>query len=1496
MESAKHRRTLSKTSNYLDSLATALRDLGGATTIPHELTQNADDAGNATSVRFTVDDRALTVWNDGTFTDCDEDGDDCPWPRRCDLHAFRRFAGRTKAADATTTGAFGVGFTAVYQITDRPELLYGNQHWILDETASENERLRACDGGCTRLHNDPGTTFVLPWARDESTLRKALSVSPVTEETVTEVEVALLEAAKPSILFLHHVSQIEVVTRTRRYQVKAARTAGGASITDDVSSTKWLFLTADFRRQAENLVASSHGLIDIERSSAVTVALPLEADVNAGVLYATLPTQTPSGLPGHANGAFYPTTDRKSVRFENDIYSAWNRAAIAAVGTALVEGAEIVVQRIGITAFWDLLGEIESLSRNTGSVGSDHAKTYLDGLVPIVRDLAVIETTNGTLVMPTDAYLPKPGEAYDASEALNSIRLAAVSKKLHRRLHTNNLYLSFGIQLLNNSHVVKHLMAAGYTQAFLPSSETLSIVEVKQLLELMSRSQGNVKNVDGLGAVAIVPCNSGLIAPASMVTWPSSADESTLFELLIQGLLLADINTINEAFPGLKDLWTPLDVTQAISLLKGVDATKLSELADDLLAWFDRHLLEIDRSNAPEIAALPIFPTSSQEFSSLTALSLPQDFDDPVNVASLVDFETARNYRKLLNTLGAKPLDVETYFLLHVLPAARDRRLNSTQAALLLRLVARYQTELESHKHEFTDAFIIPGSDGELYTAKELHMPTKEIGVLAPELPIADTAIAPAAVFEWLGVSRYPTDEALGLAVSRLSGDGSVDGGEIAVAILHTLEQRTTAETKPLDVKERPTFLASSSWLPLKSGSTAKPADVLPSNARHLYGMQGNELGLSSPVQSRYFAQLTWLGMPARPPVCVVVEHIKHSSETKSDLNSDVYRVLSNNSDDAAVRQLRNVRCVHVGYGKFVLPATSFWGPTPFGRWSVELPTEMRTHQKFFDAVGVQEQPGPTEVAAVLKEIGDEFGNDLLDDEAVKAVHGCWTRLSDLLDHPDATSILNKLGHTRSAVDPRGVLASPNGLFFEDSRGTWERFRLLSNNVVPRVQSTWPALERAGVRRAEELIIPSLIGESPQPDEEIPNLIAERIGAFRRLLNDEQSIIAMQQVRIFRASGLTVKFSAQLYGHSEEILPESTDAIYLHDEGRMVYDESSTRRAIARELARAIRPDDDPGKLAIQLQPVLDAVDAADADATLDDYGFDRMNTEEHEAAWSVAAELCDQGAAPVIEDESEPDISQTSEIAGQKPSGSIRRTLKPGYESDQSSQPERVSELSGNRETGTAVDADTAHTPAHGSAGASSAVAGGGNSPTHNKPEHGGRSRFGRQTRLRSYVLHEEDDGGLLGTLGNEAPDFTPIDVAGVGRVLSYEQRCGRRAVEKDHGNPGFDIESYDTHDNLVRRIEIKSTGRSWSTAGVMLSRRQLQQAREDGNLFWLYVVENAEDDANFQIYRIQDPAGRIDYFGFDDGWKTIAEPDIERDELGSPALQSTRSIFGLL
>ena len=81
----------------------------------------------------------------------------------------------TSDLEENTTGAFGIGFLTVYQITDAPELISAGQHWILNEVATdENHRIRICEG-CKRCAaaERPGTRFVLPWALNpESPLRR----------------------------------------------------------------------------------------------------------------------------------------------------------------------------------------------------------------------------------------------------------------------------------------------------------------------------------------------------------------------------------------------------------------------------------------------------------------------------------------------------------------------------------------------------------------------------------------------------------------------------------------------------------------------------------------------------------------------------------------------------------------------------------------------------------------------------------------------------------------------------------------------------------------------------------------------------------------------------------------------------------------------------------------------------------------------------------------------------------------------------------------------------------------------------------------------------------------------------------------------------------------------------------------------------------------------------------------------------------------------------
>jgi hypothetical protein len=61
--------TLSRSTAHLENLANILSCLQGGGTLLHELTQNANDAGES-RVAFTATNDELTIRNDSTFSDC----------------------------------------------------------------------------------------------------------------------------------------------------------------------------------------------------------------------------------------------------------------------------------------------------------------------------------------------------------------------------------------------------------------------------------------------------------------------------------------------------------------------------------------------------------------------------------------------------------------------------------------------------------------------------------------------------------------------------------------------------------------------------------------------------------------------------------------------------------------------------------------------------------------------------------------------------------------------------------------------------------------------------------------------------------------------------------------------------------------------------------------------------------------------------------------------------------------------------------------------------------------------------------------------------------------------------------------------------------------------------------------------------------------------------------------------------------------------------------
>ena len=331
----------------MGDLGAKLRDLQGYRTLAYELIQNADDARDAISISFDVNDEALIVDNDGVFSDCGKvEAADCPWRddhihgHRCDFHRFRIIASGDKRREEGTTGAFGIGFIAVYQISDRPELISGGRHWILHEEQVEDRRIEVCSR-CPKCITEglPGTRFVLPWARDpNSVLRHALRAQSVPPEGPERMRDELQRSLQIAMLFLKRLRRIDVRWSGDRVACFKRRDEGDTIILggdgDRRNDRAWHIIQGEFSGVADELRSKHRDQIESKRSALVALAIPLGTE-RESVLCACLPTEHDVGLPFHFNADFFPSNDRKRVIFADDYQSEWNRAALKGGADAL---------------------------------------------------------------------------------------------------------------------------------------------------------------------------------------------------------------------------------------------------------------------------------------------------------------------------------------------------------------------------------------------------------------------------------------------------------------------------------------------------------------------------------------------------------------------------------------------------------------------------------------------------------------------------------------------------------------------------------------------------------------------------------------------------------------------------------------------------------------------------------------------------------------------------------------------------------------------------------------------------------------------------------------------------------------------------------------------------------------------------------------------------------------------------------------------------------
>ena len=421
---------------HLPMIRSTLANLRGGGSLANELIQNADDADGAhrLAFRFTAD--YLEVSDDGGFRACRQPNDpgDCPWELACccpcDFHAFRELGGASKAGDPTLTGAFGIGFLAVYQITDHPELFSRGIHWILDE---ENEAVDVCDG-CNQAHVTTGTTFRLPWAKRRTRLREALGAEPVSARDRRHLLRQFVEQVPRAMIFLRKLQEIEITDETSTIP-PFRRLVDGETvhISGPAGNQEWLILAGDFNAEAA-VLRQRHPLIG-NRHAEVQIALAPRQTID-GRLYATLPTTIPTSMPLHLDASFFPRLDRKGILLESGYEADWNHAAIAAAAGLLAARLEQVAPVLGPKPFWSLVDQAYALERRRSGEAKALAVFWAQ-LLKALPPTSVMWTRSGTWARVADVVTAPRDRAL--ADLLEDLGVPTISPSIQSLVPTRPL-------------------------------------------------------------------------------------------------------------------------------------------------------------------------------------------------------------------------------------------------------------------------------------------------------------------------------------------------------------------------------------------------------------------------------------------------------------------------------------------------------------------------------------------------------------------------------------------------------------------------------------------------------------------------------------------------------------------------------------------------------------------------------------------------------------------------------------------------------------------------------------------------------------------------------------------------------------------------------------------------------------------------------------------------------------------------------------------------
>ena len=1245
---------LSQGVHYLGFLSQQLGDLAGKTTLANELIQNADDAKDdlgrlsATRITFDITDTALIVSNDAIF-------------REIDFDRMRDVASGSKRGESgdRTTGAFGVGFISVYQITDRPEIHSAGRTWILRPDNPEERRIeQRIDPSITV---ERGTVFRLPWAFEESSVRKALKAPTVGTAYIESIVDELKESLPIAILFLKKLERIELLRNGEPVGLVTRRISDNTIRVDrDGDARCWRVLESNFSDQAMMLKDQYRGSIDRERSDRVRVAVP-DSLIADGLLFATLPTEQSTRLPFHIDADFYPASDRKSIEFgdTHDPRSEWNRAAIRAAASA-VQSNLIPLRDMYIDdapTLWAFLSCVQGVHQ--GAEGNTRLPLgeFWESLLPSLGEAPIVYTESGKWLVPKFTRIPTGPQEEDAIHALRDIGIEIVHRDLWRNSRNLLTRRDVGVRRVSASDIYHRLRVRGYADGAVSSLP----VKSDQMDVLWRGIEGVLANEQGSSRAAA----EGLLRACSLAPgldgrlWPCrSAFRSDKRTREIFTPLIPNDETFlaSEDIPLLERLCPEFTVGDAIEILASFDTGQLEDRRKGgdynpvaVLQWFEEHRSDLTADLRAQLADLPIFP-SAKSLRSLQELWLPGGFEDSMGEAGILDAEIPDSLSSFLRGLGVRQLTFEDYAKRYVPRAfARGSTIDVGTRRKLLATLERHIGEIRDNdqvRNTLSLTWIAECEDGVFRQPGTAYFWNEEVnGVLGKQAGYAlvpDKSELRRDLYRWLGVQSRPRiTDMLRIVDQATSTKPTREARATVVKMLDALGLRW-GELEDSD--ERSCLpLKAKAWLPSEADVKEwyRPDELHAAYNKNLFASQGRFLDAPVRTQQNIGGFLSWLGVNLSPRPIQVVRHLLRCSEVNAEPPSGIYRWLNDNANTGELREMKGTACLRV-QGRYLRPGQVFWGSHPFGRFRVQLGSGLRSYQNLLEGLGVREKPDFNDAIEVLEGISEETGSGVHESDDLKAVIQCWFMLSDALrsdglERPDlnADFLNRRLQDVKCVPTKQGRLHPPSWMFFEDRPGLADKFPgLLDQNRLPRTERAWVAMEAAGVRPVSE-VVQGYVAEyvNPCEDKGILERVSGRADLIRTILDggtdtaqEEDRTSTLDRMRFIQVDHLIVRWRLRAFNREWPDSPPEPASAHWDSEAKAVFfanrdDGTIPWPAIARELTLVLAPSENPASIAPGLKSVLEADTASDAGAQLSELGIASIQTFDGDPAEGAVAD-----------------------------------------------------------------------------------------------------------------------------------------------------------------------------------------------------------------------------------------------------------------------------------